>query len=143
MMCVVACYTHATHTHTCLCVCVFVRMCVCVCLCVVRVCARVCVRVCGHTSALVHLSGTHVCVVCMHTLVITCTSYCMKEAMLCCHRIQNSTSIPPVSYVFPNGYNLGLTVDRFKLTEALFDASSHNLKVTCVYVFTVLINMYA
>ena len=48
---------------------------------------------------------------------------------LYCYRIQNSTSIPPQTYVFPNGYNLGLTVDRFKLTEALFDASSHNLKV--------------
>lgn len=44
------------------------------------------------------------------------------------NEIQNSTSIPPSTYVFPNGYNLGLTVDRFKLTEALFDASSHNLK---------------
>lgn len=63
-----------------------------------------------------------------------CTLYSWSYCMLCdrtlyCYRIQNSTSIPPVSYVFPNGYNLALTVDRFKLTEALFDASSHNLKV--------------
>ena len=76
----------------------------------------------------------HACVcmfVCVYVCVCVCVCVCtMHIIVLFCYRIQNSTSIPPVSYVFPNGYNLGLTVDRFKLTEALFDASSHNLKVT-------------
>lgn len=42
--------------------------------------------------------------------------------------IDQSTSIPTSLYEFPNGYNLNLTVERFKLCEGLFDASSANLK---------------
>ena len=44
-------------------------------------------------------------------------------------RIDQSTSIPTSLYEFPNGYNINLTVERFKLCEGLFDASSSNLKV--------------
>ena len=41
-------------------------------------------------------------------------------------RIENSTSIPTTLYEFPNGYNINLTVEKYKLCEGLFDSS--NLK---------------
>ncbi len=44
------------------------------------------------------------------------------------HRLEQSTSIPTTQYEFPNGYNLNLTVEKFKLCEGLFDASSQNLR---------------
>lgn len=42
--------------------------------------------------------------------------------------IEQSSSILSSSYEFPNGYNIGLTVEKFKLCEGLFDASSAMLK---------------
>ncbi len=44
------------------------------------------------------------------------------------HRIEQSTSIPTTQYEFPNGYNVNLTVEKFKLCEGLFNSSSQNLK---------------
>ena len=41
-------------------------------------------------------------------------------------RIENSTSIPTTLYEFPNGYNINLTIEKYKLCEGLFDSS--NLK---------------
>jgi actin-like protein 6A len=38
--------------------------------------------------------------------------------------IETSTSIPATNFEFPNGYNLNLTVEKFKLCEGLFDSSS-------------------
>ena len=46
-------------------------------------------------------------------------------------RVEQSTSIPTTLYEFPNGYNINLTIEKFKLCEGLFDASTSNLKV-CV-----------
>ena len=106
-------YVYVQYIRICICLCVCVSVCACVRACLpASVCVRACVPLC----------------VCLYVHELSC----MKVVTSCYYRIQNSTSIPPVSYVFPNGYNLGLTVDRFKLTEALFDASSHNLKVTKV-----------
>ena len=48
-------------------------------------------------------------------------------------RVEQSTSIPTTLYEFPNGYNINLTIEKFKLCEGLFDASTSNLKV-CVHV---------
>ena len=45
------------------------------------------------------------------------------------HRLKNSSSLPPSSYEFPNGYNQSFTVEKFKLCEGLFDSSTPNLKV--------------
>lgn len=45
------------------------------------------------------------------------------------HRVKNSSSLPPSSYEFPNGYNQSFTVEKFKLCEGLFDSSTPNLKV--------------
>ncbi|CAI8001281.1 Actin-like protein 6A, partial [Geodia barretti] len=42
--------------------------------------------------------------------------------------IEHSTSIPSTSYEFPNGYSLNATVEKFKLTEGLFNAGSANIK---------------
>jgi actin-related protein len=42
--------------------------------------------------------------------------------------MEHSTSIPSTSYEFPNGYNLNATVEKFKLTEGLFNAGSANIK---------------
>ena len=33
-------------------------------------------------------------------------------------------------YEFPNGYNLNLTLEKFKLTEGLFDSSTGRVKVS-------------
>ena len=44
-------------------------------------------------------------------------------------RMEHSTSIPSSSYEFPNGYNLNATVEKFKITEGLFNAATANLKV--------------
>ena len=55
------------------------------------------------------------------------------------HRVKNSSSIPPSSYEFPNGYNQSFTVEKFKLCEGLFDSSTPNLKVqqtTCDWLHT-------
>ena len=41
-------------------------------------------------------------------------------------RIENSSSIPTTLYEFPNGYNINLTIEKYKLCEGLFDSS--NLK---------------
>ena len=49
--------------------------------------------------------------------------------MFCSDRIETSTSIPSTLYEFPNGYNLNLTIEKFKLTEGLFDSSSDHIKV--------------
>lgn len=39
-------------------------------------------------------------------------------------RIENSTSIPTTLYEFPNGYNINLTIEKYKLCESLFDSST-------------------
>ena len=39
-------------------------------------------------------------------------------------RIENSTSIPTTLYEFPNGYNINLTIEKYKLCEGLFDSST-------------------
>lgn len=44
------------------------------------------------------------------------------------NEIEQSTSIPTTQYEFPNGYNLNLTVEKFKLCEGLFDSSTSNLR---------------
>ncbi len=38
--------------------------------------------------------------------------------------MEQSSSIPTTLYEFPNGYNINLTIDKFKLTEGLFNASN-------------------
>jgi hypothetical protein len=45
------------------------------------------------------------------------------------YRIETSTSIPATNFEFPNGYNLNLTVEKFKLCEGLFDSSSGHVTV--------------
>ena len=55
------------------------------------------------------------------------------------YRVKNSSSLPPSSYEFPNGYNQSFTVEKFKLCEGLFDSSTPNLKVqqtTCDWLHT-------
>ena len=44
-------------------------------------------------------------------------------------RMEHSTSIPSSSYEFPNGYNISMTVEKFKITEGLFNSTTANLKV--------------
>lgn len=39
-------------------------------------------------------------------------------------RTEQSSSIPSTLYEFPNGYNINLTIEKFKLTEGLFNASN-------------------
>jgi actin-related protein len=56
-------------------------------------------------------------------------SICQVSETILADEIKNSSSIPLASYEFPNGYNLGLTVDKFKFCEGLYDASTQNLKV--------------
>jgi len=38
--------------------------------------------------------------------------------------MEQSSSIPTTLYEFPNGYNINLTIEKFKLTEGLFNASN-------------------
>ena len=45
-------------------------------------------------------------------------------------RIETSSSIPTTLYEFANGYNLNLTLEKFKLTEGLFDSSTRRVKVS-------------
>ncbi len=56
-------------------------------------------------------------------------------------RIEASNSIPSTLYEFPNGYNMHLAIEKYKLTEGLFDASSDNVKVS-QYCNSVLDNIY-
>ena len=72
-----------------------------------------------------------------HTLLLTLSASFPPPFLLplpppsLTHRIEHSTSIPSTSYEFPNGYSLNATVEKFKLTEGLFNAGSANIKV-CV-----------
>ena len=45
-------------------------------------------------------------------------------------RIDTSSSIPSSLYEFPNGYNMNLALEKFRLSEGLFDSSSGIVKVT-------------
>jgi hypothetical protein len=53
--------------------------------------------------------------------------------------MEHSTSIPSSSYEFPNGYNLNVTVEKFKITEGLFNAGTANLKVTAPSLHTLVL----
>lgn len=44
--------------------------------------------------------------------------------LLHCHRIEQSSSIPTSFYEFPNGYNINLTIEKFRLCEGLFNAAN-------------------
>ena len=59
----------------------------------------------------------------VHVLLLSLSSWLPYDFHL---RIENSTSIPTTLYEFPNGYNVNLTIEKYKLCEGLFDSS--NLK---------------
>ena len=69
------------------------------------------------------------------SFMLVCTSCVSLASSFLCYppspRVEQSTSIPTTLYEFPNGYNINLTIEKFKLCEGLFDASTSNLKV-CV-----------
>ncbi|XP_003386197.1 PREDICTED: actin-like protein 6A [Amphimedon queenslandica] len=55
-------------------------------------------------------------------------SICQVSTSSLRDEIETSTSIPTTLYEFPNGYNINLTVEKFKLTEGLFDSSTGHVK---------------
>lgn len=54
----------------------------------------------------------------------TSLPFCLPASFLPSFRIENSTSIPTTLYEFPNGYNINLTIEKYKLCEGLFDSST-------------------
>ena len=81
-----------------------------------------------HMSGLPHLTTRRVSV-CPSTVINLIYPISVLSPPPPPNRVENSTSIPSTLYEFPNGYNMNLTLEKFKLTEGLFNASTDNVKV--------------